>query len=139
MREKINFYTTEHNTNKYIDALDEIVDNYNNTVQSRTQKKPIDIYLHNAIPKPIDLTLPSNDVKFKINDYVRIATNMGVFEKKTATNNWSYDVYKIIKIDNSIFPIVYYLENDKGKKIQTLFYGQELQKTLVPNFKRTIK
>jgi len=140
LREKINFYTTEHNTNRYIDALPQIVKEYNDTINSSTKEKPIDIYNKKVSPHPILLSLPTdkNDEKFKIGDYVRIATNIKTFEKKTSQNNWSYDVYKIFKIDNSVEPIVYYLQNMEGQKIQTLFYAEELQKTKIPFYTRKI-
>ena len=137
LRERINFYTTEYDTNKFIDALDDIVKDYNNTIHSSTGKKPIDIYKHTELPKPLVLSFGGTP-KLKVGDFVRIATNLKTFEKKTLFNNWSYDVYKILKIDSSVAPIVYYLENDKGQKIETLFYENELQKTEIPFYKRRI-
>jgi hypothetical protein len=139
LREKINYYTTEHDTNKYIDGLPKIVEDYNTTIGSRTHETPSDIYLKKATPRPHLISIPSsNDEKFNVGDYVRVATHINLFEKKTSSNNWSYDVFKIIKIDDSLSPIVYYVENMKGEKIQTLFYSQELQKTDVPFYSRKI-
>ena len=43
IRSKIDTYMLENNTKKYIDVIQKLVDNYNNTVHRTTNKKPNDI------------------------------------------------------------------------------------------------
>ena len=58
---------------------------------------------------------------------MRISRIKGIFEHGFLPN-WSEQIYKIQKINNSI-PITYLLEDLQGEIIIGSFYNEELQKT----------
>lgn len=66
-------------------------------------------------------------VRFKINDFVRMSRQKGVFEKGY-TANWSTELFKIRKVQPTC-PVTYQLEDTKGNLIEGGFYNEELQKT----------
>ena len=65
--------------------------------------------------------------KFKVGDTVRISRIKGIFEHGFLPN-WSEQIYKIHKINNSI-PVTYILKDLQGEIIVGSFYDEELQKT----------
>jgi hypothetical protein len=80
LREIMNQYFIEHNTDEYINVLQDMIEDYNNKIDSRTKQKPINIYLHNAEPKQKEITGMDNP-KFSIGDFVRISKVKKTFEK----------------------------------------------------------
>lgn len=116
---------------RYIDILHYVVNNYNNTVHSRTKFAPIDInksnekiafnnLYKNLFDKP-------KEEKFLLDDLVRIAKLKKYFEKGY-TNNWTNELFKISKIIHSLPNPKYQIADLKGKKILGTFYEKELQK-----------
>lgn len=70
--------------------------------------------------------------KFKVGDYVRISKYKGTFEKGY-TPNWSTEIFKIRKIQNTT-PVTYLIEDTiRGRPILGAFYVQELQQTKHPD------
>ena len=76
LKNKIYKYMTSISKNVYIDKLDDIVDEYNNTYHETIKMKPIDVKDNTYI----DLTelhsekeFNDKDPKFKIGDHVRIS------------------------------------------------------------------
>ena len=131
-------YFTEHNTDKYIDVLNDFINKYNNTVHSRTKQKPVDIYLHDKIPcvKPTDIAEEADTQyksKYMIGDYVRISKVKKTFEKGYTTR-WSKEVFKIISIDTNQRPFVYELDDLQGENVKGNFYEEELQKINLKDF-----
>ena len=91
MKEKMFKYFTDNNTNKYIDLLPKLVEDYNNTVHSSTKLTPIE-----ASKKKNELTVWRNlypdrykinnlTPKFSVGDEVRITKKKTVFEKGYTT------------------------------------------------------
>jgi hypothetical protein len=138
LKEIIYRYFTEHHTDEYLNVLPKFIENYNNTIHSRTKQKPIDIYLHDKKPyeKPEDITEEDDKyykAKYKVGDYVRISKVKKTFEKGY-TSRWSKEVYKIKSIDTSQRPYTYELEDLKNETIKGNFYTEELQKTDLKDF-----
>ena len=91
---KIYKYMISISKNVYIDKLDDIVDEYNNTYHTTIKMKPIDVkdntYIHAS--KEIN----NKDPKFKVDDHVRISKYKNIFVKGYMPN-WSEEVFVIKK------------------------------------------
>ena len=114
--------------NVYFDALDDIVDKYNNTVHRTIKMKPIEV-TDNYYAEYNGIAFnenPSNkkDPKFKVGDHVRISKYENIFAKRY-TPNWSEEVFVINKIKNTV-PWTYAITDLNGEEITGSFYGKEL-------------
>lgn len=117
-------HTLEKVTNKYNNTyhrtIDEIPANVNNT-----NKKNI------LIRYKLSSKIVNKKKKLKIGDYVRISKYKGTFEKGY-TPSWSTEIFKIVKVQNTV-PVTYLIEDTtRGHPILGAFYEQELQKTKCP-------
>ena len=92
IKNKIYKYMTSISKNVYIDKLDDIVDEYNNTYHRTIKMKPIDVKDNTHIN--IDEEVNDNDPKFKVGDHVRISKYKNIFVKGY-TPNWSEEVFVI--------------------------------------------
>ena len=63
-------YITSISKNVYIDKLDDIVNEYNNTYHRRIKMNPVDFKDNTYVN--IDKKINDKDPKFKVGDYVRI-------------------------------------------------------------------
>ena len=108
----------------YINKLDDIVDEYNNTYHRSIKEEPVDIKDNTYI----DFENEVNDKvpKFKIGDYVRISKYKNIFAKGYIPN-WSEEVFIISKIKNTV-PWTYVINDLNGEEITGTFYEKELQK-----------
>ena len=70
----------------YIDKLDDIVDEYNNTYHRTIKMKPVDVKDDTYIN--FEKKLNDGDPKFKVGDHVRISKYKNIFAKGY-TPNWS--------------------------------------------------
>ena len=128
------FYFELNKTLKYIDVLNKLLYEYNHEIHRSINNTPYNVYFKNGKVEVNNNFEPVKQSNFKINDYVRISYKNGIFEKGY-TQKWSNEVYKIYKIDDSIYPTVYYIKDLKDENIDGLFYEQELLKTTIPNYK----
>ena len=71
LKSKIYKYMTLLSENVYIDKLDDIVDEYNNTYHRTINMKPVDVTDNTYID--IEKEINDRDPKFKIGDHVRIS------------------------------------------------------------------
>ena len=85
--------------NVYIDKLDDIVDEYNNTYHRAIKMKPTDVKDNTSIDYEEEVN--DKDPKFKVGDHVRIPKYKNVFAKRYLLN-WSEEVFVIIKIKNTV-------------------------------------
>ena len=133
MKENMFKYFTDNNTNKYIDVLPDLVEDYNNTVHSSTKFTPVE-----ASKKENELKVWRNlypdryktsrlNPKFSVGDMVRITKKKKVLEKGY-TARWTEEIFTIKKIRETN-PITYELEDLQGEEIKGTFYEPELQKT----------
>ena len=88
-------YMTLVSKNVYINKLDGIVDEYNNTYRKTIKMKPTDVKdnTHINFKKEINV----KDPKFKVGDHVRISKCKNIFAKRY-TPNWSKEVFVIRKL-----------------------------------------
>ena len=122
---------TLNNNTIWINDLDKLANEYNNTYHRSVKFKPI-----NASLKPNENIVRNNlynfkntnkKAKFSIDDRVRVSLLKNTFEK-SYTSNWSEEIFIIDNIKTS--NVYYYLLKDlKGEKVDGRFYEQELLKT----------
>ena len=83
----------------YIDKLDDLVNEYNNTYHRKIKMKPVDVKYNTYIES---MELHSNKEvndkvpKFKVDDHVKISKYKNIFAKGY-TPNWSEEVFVIQK------------------------------------------
>ena len=70
LKTKIYKYMTSISKNVYIDKLDDIVDEYNNTYHRTIKMKPVDVKGNTNIDFKKEVN--AKDPKFKVGDHVRI-------------------------------------------------------------------
>ena len=126
MRTLKNKYFTSVSKNIYIDRLDDIVDQYNNTYHSTIKMKPVDVNSNTYIDSGKEI-INNKDPNFKFGDNVRISKYKNIFAKGY-TPNWSEEVFLIKKVKNSV-SWTYVISDLKGEDVVGTFYEKELQKT----------
>ena len=117
--------------NVYIDKLDDMVDEYNNTYHKTIKMKPVDIKDNTYID--FEKEVNDKDSKFKIGDHVRISKYKNVFAKGYMSN-WSEEVFISRKIKNTV-PWTYVINDVNGEEIIGTFYEKESQKTNQKEFR----
>ena len=132
---------TERGNHRYIDDIENIVDEYNNTYHSSIKMTPVDgskkenegIVYYNLYNKRRRQMMKQNiKPKFKVGDIVRIYKFKKLFEKGYDPK-WSNELFVIYK-DNGTIPNTYKVKsiekkNDRYEYIRGNFYEHELQKT----------
>ena len=131
LKSKIYKYMTLISKNVYIDKLDDIVNEYNNTYHTTIKMKPIDVKDNTYINT--DKEINNKDPKFKVGDRVRISKYKNIFAKD-CTPNWSEEVFIIKKVKNTV-PWTYVVNDLNGKEIMGTFYEKELQNTSQEEFR----
>ena len=117
-KSKIYKHMTSISKNVYIDKLDDIVNEYNNTKHRTTKMKPIDVKDNTYINFGKEVN--DNDPKFKVGDHVRISKYKNIFAKGY-TPNWSEEIFVIKKIKNTV-PWTYVIDDLNGEEITGTFY-----------------
>ena len=87
---KIYKHITAVSKNVYIDRLDDIVDEYNNTYHRTIKMKPVDVRYDNYIN--VNVNSNDKDPKFQIGANVRISKYKNIFSKGYSPN-WSEEVF----------------------------------------------
>ena len=131
LKSKIYKYMTSISKNVYIDKLDDIVNEYNNTYHRTIKMKPIDVKNNTYIY--IGKEVHDNDPKFKVGDHVRISKYKNIFAKGY-TLNWSEDIFVIKLIKNTV-PWTYVINDINGEEIIGTFYENKLQRKSQQEFK----
>ena len=124
IKNKIYKYMTSISKNKYIDKLDDIADEYNNTYQRTIKMKPTDVKDNTYINTGKEGN--DNGPKFKVRDHVTISKYKNIFAK-CYTPNWSKEIFVIKEIKNTV-PWTYVINDLNGEEIIGTFYEKELQK-----------
>ena len=70
LKNKIYKYMTSISKNVYIDKLDDILNEYNNTYQNTTKMKPVDVKSNTYVD--FNNEIDNKDLKFKFGDTVKI-------------------------------------------------------------------
>ena len=96
--------------NVYIDKLDDVVNEYNNTYRRTNKMKPVDVEDNTYID--FEKEVNDKDLKFKVDDYVRISKYKNIFAKGH-TPNWSEEVLVVKKVRNTV-PWTYLINDLNG-------------------------
>ena len=131
LKSKIYKYMISISKNVYIDKLDDIVNEYNNTYHNTIKMEPIDVKDNTYINT--DKETNDKDLKFKVGDRVRISKYRNIFAK-AYTPNWSEEVFVTKKVKNTV-PWTYVINDLNGQEIMGTFYEKELQKTSQEEFR----
>ena len=115
----------------YIDKLDDIAKEYNNTYHTTIKMKPVDVKDNTYIDFKKEVN--DKDPKFKVGDHVRISKYKNIFAKGYMPN-WSEEISAISKIKNTV-PWRYVINDLNGEEIIGIFYEKELQKTNQKEFR----
>ena len=122
-------FFTAHQTNKYIEKLDNFLKSYNNSFHRSIKMKPVDVKTKDE--DRIWLTLYGKNwqgrrkSRIKTGSKVRISKVKGIFEKGYIPN-WSEEHFKVKETISKGKPI-YKLSDDLGDDIKGEFYEEELQ------------
>lgn len=121
---------------KWIDIVDSLLTDYNNSVHRTIRMKPKNVNAGNEkqllqrvfkkIRKPLKKL-----TKFQIGDKVRISKFKNVFEKGY-TPNWTTEIFTISRVKNTN-PVTYNIEDYQNEPIAGGFYEQELLKVKYPD------
>ena len=95
LKTKIYKYMTSISKNVYIDKLDDIVNEYNNTYHRTIKMKPVDVKDNTYIDFKKEVN--DKDPKFKVGDHVRISKYKNIFAKGY-TPNWSEEAFVIKEV-----------------------------------------
>ena len=125
LKTKIYKYMPLGSENVYIDKLDDIVGEHNNTYHRTIKMKPVDVW-NKAY---IDFKKGNKTYI----DHVRISKYKNIFAKGY-TPNWSEAVFVIKKFRNTV-PWTYIINDLKCEEIIGTFYKKELQKTNQKEFR----
>ena len=132
MKEKMWKYFSANNTNKYVDILQDLVNQYNTSLHSTIKMTPTEASLKENENKvylnSYGIAIANDaDPKFKVGDCVRISKKKKTFEKGY-TPRWTEEVFTISKVQLTT-PPTYKIKDSTDEEIQGTFYEPELQKT----------
>ena len=113
LKSKIYKYMTSISKNVYINKLDDIVNEYNNTYHTIIKMTPIDVKDNTYINTSKKIN--NKDPKFKAGDRVRILKYKNVFTKGYIPN-WSEEVFVIKKVKNTV-PWTYVINDLNSEEI----------------------
>ena len=99
LKNKIYKYMISISKNVYINKLDDIVSECNNTHHRTIKMKPIDVKDNTYIN--IGKEINDKDPKFKVADHGRISKYKNIFAKGYTTN-WSEETFVIKEIKNTV-------------------------------------
>ena len=133
MKEKMFKYFSANNTKKYIDILDEMVNNYNNTKHSSIKMTPVeasDKKNKNRVWMNLNGKARTNPVepKFSVGDKVRITKKKSNFEKGY-TPRWTEEVFTVSQIQYTD-PPTYKISDHHGEKYKAHFMNKKCKKRI---------
>ena len=122
---------TSISKNMFIDKLDNIVNEYNNTYHTTIKMKPVDVKDNAYIDSSKEVN--EKDPKFIVGDHVRISKYKNIFAEGY-TPNWSEEIFVIKKVKNTV-PLTYVINDVNDNEIIGIFYEKKLQKTNQQEFR----
>jgi len=123
-------------TFRWVDMLNNLLTEYNNSVHRTIKMKPCDVKRsHERYLQEMHFSnhqLPRRGkVKFRVGEHVRINSIKGVFEKGYEPN-WSTGIFTIAEVCPTA-PVTYKIRDYLGELIPGGFYNEELRKTDFPD------
>ena len=130
IKNKINKFMYYYKTKNFKRVFNTILENYNNSIHSRTKYKPIQVNLSNqkhVFNNLYKIKVPQETQFFKNGDNVRVQLIRNVFEKGYKPN-FSKEIFTIHKVFNTSPYFKYKVKDKKGTLVRGSFYGKELLK-----------
>ena len=124
-------YIASISKNVYIDKLDDVANEYNNTCHRTIKMNPIDVKGNTTIN--IGKEVNNKDPKFKFDDYVGVSKYKSIFAKDYIPN-WYEEIFVIKEIKNTV-PMTYVTNDLNGEENIGTIYEKELQKTNQEEFR----
>ena len=118
LKNRIYKHITSMSKSVYIDKLDDIVNECNNTYHRTIKMKPIDVEDETHIDSIEEVN--DKDPTFKIGDHLRIPKYKNIFAREY-TPNWSEEGFVIKKVQNTV-PWTYVINDLNGEQIVETFY-----------------
>ena len=136
LRERINKYLNYVRTDRYIDVLNQILLNYNNSIHRTIEMKPSEVNQKNLMKVRANIrknrsTKSKHNKKINVGDDVRIGIAKNTFEKGT-TANWSDEIFKISKVKHTPNKTIYKLKDWDDEPLTSIYYPEEVQKVKDP-------
>ena len=130
LRARIYRFIYWKHTQRYIDDLKTIIDNYNNSYHRTIKRAPISVTLENQqqVVQTIQASIkddPKRKQKYNENQHVKIPLNDS--SEKEAAQKWTDEVFKISSVKETPQKFVYKLKDLAGEPISSIFYPEELQ------------
>ena len=128
LKTKMEKYFYSKGTGNWINVLDDLTKNYNNTKHCSIHMKPNDVDQTNE--NRVWVTLYGHVLeglqppKFKVGDTVRVSKYKSIFAKGYEAN-FTEEIFKVSKVLRGD-PTVYEIEDHEGEPIIGKFYEQEL-------------
>jgi hypothetical protein len=123
-------YFTEHNTFKYLDVIQDLVDAYNHSYHRSIKRRPVDVNLENEgdVWQTLygDMRLSKKDFKFNVGDKVRLAKGKSTFDKGYY-EKWTDPEIFVVSSRKMADQQVYYIKDMDGVDVYGVFYAPELQ------------
>ena len=123
-------YFTHNKTRRYVDIINQLVNNYNTTFHRSIQTSPTSVNKTNEAE--ISQILYSakgkqkKKPKFQIKDRVRINKTKHTFDKGYLPN-WTQELFEVTHVNSRTSPITYKLKDLNNENIMGTFYDHELQ------------
>lgn len=132
LKERMWRYFTYSRQKRYIDALQNIVSAYNNSMHGSIKMTPASVTLATAARARDNMIQryrrPEHCLpKYKVGDIVRISSAKAVFAKGYE-GGWSSELFKIHRVSSSICPVTYVLRDLHNEDIDGIFYEPELSR-----------
>ena len=128
LKSRLEKYFKVNGKRKWIDVLDQFVENYNNTPHSAHGYPPNVVY---KIPseKIYKKLYPNRNIsilcRLNIGDKVRKIREKSIFEKGY-TENWSTEIYRVKSVRQSNSVCWYKIEHLNGEKVPGIWYYYQL-------------
>ena len=132
IKDRLYKYFSEENTLRWIDVLEDIVDDINNSLCRMTGMKPVDVSEANApqlqrrLYKRHDEYPQANSPKFEVGDHVRVQEHRAVFEK--GWNKYTDKLFRVTAVEEDQGMNLYRLEDTLQRVLPGRFYERELVK-----------
>ena len=143
LKGKLFRYMTHQNTKKYVNILSDVVNSYNLThhrglggdhtpseIHQLTDPNEIQVQFKRMykMPRSSYKSVISN---LPVGEYVRLSQVKPTFKKGYTIQN-TLEIFRIVRIDTTQSPTIYFLEDLQGEPLKGAFYREELIPTTPP-------
>jgi hypothetical protein len=127
LKSRLYRYMTHHRTNRWIDALSDVVKSYNSSYHRSIGTAPNDVTPGNEeeIARRLYPPKPPLRYKYGVGNRVRVTKYKHVFHEGYLPN-WTHEVFEICE-RYPTYPVTYGLGDLAGDSIKGKFYEQEIQ------------